>query len=136
MRYFKTTNALRPYKVEGRSIEFEQLRLIGGLFHGVLALEDGEWADKVAAYGSPVSEIKEDEYYSLKKKVPPTSPSFSNLKSQPKVPPKKEKAVASAASRKPKQEESSPEDAETPEELFSTGDVEIADHLDKNPDAG
>jgi hypothetical protein len=134
VRYFKTTNALRPYKIEGRSFEFERLRLIGGLFHGVLALEESEWAEKVAAYGNPISEITQDDYYSLKKKAPPNSQSFSNLEAQPKVPPKRVKDAASAVSPKPEAE--SPEEPETPEELFKTGDVEIPDHLDQDLNAG
>lgn len=70
MRYFKTTNATRPYKAGGLSFEFEPVELIGGSsWLGILSV--GEPAASVlAGVGFPqVTELTETEYDSVKKKI-------------------------------------------------------------------
>lgn len=133
-RYFKTSNALRPYIVDGAKVQFEQLRLIGGLFSGVLKVDGDEFADKIKDLGKPISEITVAEYEDLKKKVPASSPSFSNTGNQPQIPPRKPAPAATAKkSQSPEPEAEVGEDAE-PDDLLSTGDLETPiDHLEATP---
>jgi hypothetical protein len=131
-RYFKTSNALRPYIVDGAKVQFEQLRLIGGLFSGVLKVDSDEFADKIKDLGKPISEITVAVYDDLKKKVPASSPSFSNTGNQPQVPLRKP-APAATAKKLPEPEAEIGEDAE-PDDLLSTGDLDTPiDHLEATP---
>ena len=77
MRYFKTTNASRPYRAGGLSFSFEQLDNIGGSWLGALALEESDASSLAAEKFPQVSEITEEEYSALKKK--PLNPSASSF---------------------------------------------------------
>lgn len=68
-RYFKTTNASRPYPIGGGvRIHFEPLQFMGGAWAGALAVTDNGKAAALATHGPPVEEINEEEYARLKKK--------------------------------------------------------------------
>lgn len=134
MRYFKTTNALRPYVVDGRRFQFDMLRLIGGLYSGVAVVEDNEFADKLANLKGPVSEISVKEYEDLKKKAPYSNHTFSNSQTQPRPAPKSDRPAASVKSE-PVVEVAKVVESELVEDVFSTGDIENPfDHLDSLTD--
>jgi hypothetical protein len=67
-RYFKTSNATRPYSAAGYTFTFEPTALLGGLWLGVLAAEEPA-ASKLAAANIPqVSELTLEQYEEEKKK--------------------------------------------------------------------
>lgn len=68
MRYFKTSNASRPYKAGGFAFDFESLYLVGGSWLGTLEVRTDEQADILAEIPQ-ATEIEEEEYLALKKKA-------------------------------------------------------------------
>ena len=68
MRYFRTSNATRKYKVGTYVFSFEKLSFASGAWMGVAEIDDEESGEALASYGPPVVEIDEKEYTDLKKK--------------------------------------------------------------------
>lgn len=69
MRYFKTSNASRPYKVPGFAFTFEPTAQVGGVWSGVLAVADEAAAKTLANAQFPqVTEITAEEFDEVKKK--------------------------------------------------------------------
>jgi len=68
MRYFKTSNATRPYKAGGFAFDFESLYLVSGSWLGSLEIDNDEQADLLAEVPQAI-EITEEEYTGLKKKA-------------------------------------------------------------------
>jgi hypothetical protein len=78
MRYFKTSNASRPYKVGALAFNFDPVEQIGGIWSGVLVVEDNSAANTLAGAAIPqVTEITEAQYLDIKKK--PTRPLSSSF---------------------------------------------------------
>jgi len=73
MKWFRTTNATRPYKINGHTFTFDQLSFASGAWTGVLDLDDDS-GEILSQYGPPVTEISKEEYDELKKKNSKVSP--------------------------------------------------------------
>lgn len=71
--YFHTKNANREYSIGGYSFRFDRVKNIAGSWRGVLSTSDEKKAKVLRAYGSPVSEITQEEYEAEKKTVSNTS---------------------------------------------------------------
>lgn len=70
-RYFITTNASRNYNAGGFDFPFEPVSLRGGVWLGVLAVDEESKANILLQAGfSEVAEINDARYESLKKKYP------------------------------------------------------------------
>lgn len=78
MRFFSSFVTARPLEVGGRSFIFEPVTPLGGGWLGVLAEADDASASILATSGD-ASEISEDHYNRLKKKLSPTSPVSGRL---------------------------------------------------------
>lgn len=125
MRYFKTSNASRPYQTGGYTFTFEPVDQNGGIWSGVLAVVDDAAASVLAAAALPqITELTAEQYETLKKK--PLMPSGSSrvLPKPPQVslqPPARAEAAAPVAPSSSTAEEASvfleTTDAEPPLEL-------------------
>jgi hypothetical protein len=98
MRYFITTNALRPLVAAGRSFEFEPVSLRGGTWLGILAVDDELAAGILASGASGVDEISTERFDGLKKKPTSISPNYRVLPTPP--PDQRGVAVAEPAARR------------------------------------
>ncbi len=68
MRYFLTTNALKPVAVPGYSFNFEPVGQAGGSWLGILATDDESAANILASGVNPtVGEMTEEQYDAKKK---------------------------------------------------------------------
>jgi hypothetical protein len=68
MRYFRTTNATRLYRIGNKSFKFEICFIISSSWIGVYQTEDNGDADLLANHGAGITEIDESTYDELKKK--------------------------------------------------------------------
>lgn len=68
MRYFLTTDAARVYTLGGFSFAFEPVRLQGGSWLGVLAVDEPAASILASFHPSGTDEISIERYDSLKKK--------------------------------------------------------------------
>lgn len=68
MRYFLTTDAARVWTYGGFTFEFEPVRLQGGTWLGILAVDDPAASILAAAHPDGTDEISEEYYNSQKKK--------------------------------------------------------------------
>lgn len=111
MRYFKTSNASRPYRAGELLFSFEPVDQVGGIWFGVLAVEDDSAASSLEGAAYPqVTPISEEEYAALKKK--PLSPLSSSRESRPQpVLPESQPSAAPAAAAAPQESPASTEEA-------------------------
>lgn len=68
MRYFLTTDAARVWTLGGFTFEFEPIRLQGGTWLGILAVDEPAASILASAHPDGTDEVSEEYYNSQKKK--------------------------------------------------------------------
>lgn len=98
-RYFKTTNASRPYKAGGLSFEFELVELLGGgSWLGVLAAEEPAASHLASANFPQVTELSQTDYDQFKKKIQDALGKLHSVGATIKYAPTPERACSSCGS--------------------------------------
>jgi len=82
IRYFRTSNATRPYRAGGFEVYFEPIGRVNGTLHGLFRTYNKELADTLIKDNAQVSELSAEEYESVKKK--PNSLSRTSETESPK----------------------------------------------------
>lgn len=84
MRFFKTSNASRTYNTAGFNFSFDPIEQVGGVWLGLLAVEDDFTASNLAKAAIPqIKEITLEDYEALKKKPLATQSSFIESRPSP-----------------------------------------------------
>lgn len=129
MRYFKTSNASRLYKAGGLSFAFDPMENIGGIWSGVLAVEDDSAAGILAAAKfSQVEEITAEDFDGLKKKPLNRSPSYIVSQALPSRP-SPALQVAPSAAKEPEEPQPAAAQAPSPAPKIKTRRVAPPDDL-------